>query len=276
MKEHIIRAILYQDMSVKWKDAEQSGDVNVHLNVHQKARQFVEVELGDFLLSDGETILASFERTIQGDIYHENPAKMDSVEDESCVYRIKIPTLVHNMPGEWGVQFFVVSGYNPATEEYEFSYPSDKAKFCEGSSFIDDGLTVPSKENLSALYKASVASAESAEAAADSAMRNANAAEEARNAAQSALDNIENTQLAYVGKDDQGGNEYDLSFGNGATVRFTAPQGSQGAPCVVGAQGHATFYVANNHLYARILKGTENPYRIDENGHLILRIVKEV
>lgn len=152
MKEHIIRAILYQDMSVKWKDAELNGDVNVHLNVHQKTRQFVEVELDDFLLSDGEAVLASFEKTVDGEIYHENPTKMDNVEGERRVFRLQIPTLVHNTPGEWGVQFFVVTDYDPITGNYAEAYPFNQAKFSEHSSFIDDGLTVPTGENLSALY----------------------------------------------------------------------------------------------------------------------------
>ena len=162
MKEHIIRAILYQDMSVKWKDAELNGDVNVHLNVHQKTRQFVEAELDDFLLSDGEAMFASFQKTIDGEFYHENPAKMDNVEGERCVFRLQIPALVHNTPGEWGVQFFVVTDYDPITGNYTESYPFDKAKFSEHSSFIDDGLTVPTGENLRALYASVVDAIETA------------------------------------------------------------------------------------------------------------------
>ena len=156
MKEHIIRAILYQDMSVKWKDAELNGDVNVHLNVHQKTRQFVEVELGDFLLNDGEWILASFEKTIEGDIHHENPSGMDKVEGQQGVFRLQLPTIVHNTPGEWGVQFLLVTDYNPATGDYTTAYPFDIAKFCERSSFLDDGLTIPGKDNLSALHAEAV------------------------------------------------------------------------------------------------------------------------
>lgn len=156
MKEHIIRAILYQDMSVKWKNAELNGDVNVHLNVHQKTRQFVEVELGDFLLNDGEWILASFEKTIEGDIHHENPSGMDKVEGQQGVFRLQLPTIVHNTPGEWGVQFLLVTDYNPATGDYTTAYPFDIAKFFERSSFLDDGLTIPGKDNLSALHAEAV------------------------------------------------------------------------------------------------------------------------
>ncbi len=153
MKEHIIRAILYQDMSVRWKDAELNGDVNVHLNVHQKTRQIVEAELDDFLLSDGEAILVSFEKTIDGATNHINPQKMDKVESEQRVYRLQIPALVHNTPGEWGLQFYVAVGYDSITGEYEYLNPFDIAKFSEHSSFIDDGLTVPTGENLKALYE---------------------------------------------------------------------------------------------------------------------------
>lgn len=177
MKEHIIRAILYQDMSVKWKDAELNGDVNVHLNVHQKTRQFVEAELDDFLLSDGEAILASFEKTIDGEIYHENPAKMDNVEGERRVFRLQIPTLVHNTPGEWGVQFFVVTDYDSITGNYTEAYPFDKAKFSEHSSFIDDGLTVPTGENLSALYAEAKAAETNAAQSCTEALRHSQNAE---------------------------------------------------------------------------------------------------
>ena len=153
MKEHIITAILYQDMSSKWKDAELNGGVNVHLNVHQKARQFVEVELGDFLLSDGDAILVSFEKEEDGELYHVNPEKMENIAGDSKAFRIQIPTLVHNTPGVWGVQFYLVTDYNAVTGEYASAHPFDVLDFSEHSSFLDDGLTVPTKENLSALYK---------------------------------------------------------------------------------------------------------------------------
>lgn len=169
MKEYIIRAILYQDMSVKWKDAELNGDVNMHLNVHQKTRQIVEAELDDFLLSDGEVILASFEKAIDGEIYHENPAKMDNVEGDRRVFRLQIPTLVHNTPGEWIVQFFVATDYDLITGNYTDAYPFDKARFSEHSSIIDDGLTVPTGENLRVLYAHVRDEVEKAERAAENA-----------------------------------------------------------------------------------------------------------
>lgn len=149
MKEHIIRAILYEDMSVKWKDEKQlRGSVNVHLNVHQKARQFVEAELGDFLLSDGEAILASFEKSDDRDGYHINPTRMGKAENEKGVFRLPIPSLVHNTPGVWIVQFSLVTDYKPCTGEYEAAFPFDEVKFSEHSSIIDDGLTVPTGENF--------------------------------------------------------------------------------------------------------------------------------
>ena len=137
MKEHIIRAVLYQNMSVQWKDTELRDGVNIHLNVHQKTRQFVEAELGDFILSDGEWILAAFEKTIDGENYHENPTHMDKMEADNC-FRLQIPTLVHNTPGEWGIQFYLVTDYNPVTGDYTNAYPFDKVKFSEYYSFFDE------------------------------------------------------------------------------------------------------------------------------------------
>lgn len=174
MKENIIRAILYQDMSVKWKSGSEMKDgVNIHLNVHQKTRQFVEAELGDFILSDGEAILASFEKSTDGNIYHVNPTAMEKVEDSEegrPVFRLQIPTDVHNTPGEWGVQFSVVTGYDSITGDYTECYPFVIAKFSEYSSFIDDGLTVPSKENLKALYDSAQKAVEEAVNVAEAAL----------------------------------------------------------------------------------------------------------
>ncbi len=179
MKENIIRAILYQDQSVKWKVAgdELKDSVNIHLNVHQKARQFVEVELGDFILSDGEAVLVAFEKTIDGEVNHINPTWMRPIDDDANAFRLQIPTLVHNTPGEWGIQFFIAVDYNTITGEYTDIYPFDKAKFSEYSSFIDDGLTVPSSENLSALYEQVVAEREEAK---EQALNAGNAADNAQ------------------------------------------------------------------------------------------------
>ena len=66
MKEHIIRAVLYENGDAQWKDEELNGMINVKLNVHQKARQFVEVELGNFILLDDEAVLAAFEKKGDG------------------------------------------------------------------------------------------------------------------------------------------------------------------------------------------------------------------
>ena len=187
MKEHIIRAILYQDMSVKWKDAELKDDGNIHLNVHQRARQFVEVELGDFILAEGEEMLAAFERTVDGETHHVNPDLMTKIKNEDNAFRLQIPTLVHNTPGEWNVTFYVATDYNKATGEYMYAFPSNKATFSEYLSVLDDGLTVLSAENLKAVYDAAesakVAAAESAGSASASATA---AAESAGSASQSA------------------------------------------------------------------------------------------
>ena len=257
MKEHIIRAILYQDMSVKWKDAELNGDVNVHLNVHQKTRQFVEAELGDFLLSDGEWILAAFEKVIDGETNHINPTAMEKlVAAEKTVFQLRIPTLVHNTPGEWGLQFYLVTNYNPAIGEYKDCYPFDEVRFVENSSFFDDGLTIPGNDNLSLLYNAAVAARNTATAAVEDATSAAERAETAAleadaaalDAAQEAADAVDEIIKEKL--------EGELKV-------------------LYGGLGQPTFFLKDGHLFARILKGSVNPYRI-ENGHLKMTIVREV
>ncbi len=194
MKEHIIRAILYQDTSVKWKDAALNGTVNIHLNVHQKARQFVEVELGDFILNDGEEMLAAFERTVDGETHHVNPDLMTKIEDENNAYRLQIPSLVHNTPGEWNVTFYVATDYNKATGEYTYAHPSDAAKFSEYSSFLDDGLTVPSAENLKALYDESKTAKNDAQTYAENASQSADTASKTK----TEIDGLLETAKEYV------------------------------------------------------------------------------
>lgn len=152
MKGHIIRAILYQDMTVKWKNVEEG--IPARLNVHQKARQFVEVELGDFLLAEDEAILAAFEKVKDGNTNHINPTVMEQVVGDKKVYRLQIPPEVHNEAGEWEIQFFIETAYNVFSSDYESSSPSWIARFVEYSSITDDGLTVPTGENLKELYNA--------------------------------------------------------------------------------------------------------------------------
>lgn len=152
MKGHIIRAILNQDMTVKWKDVEEG--IPARLNVHQKARQFVEVELGDFLLAEDEAILAAFEKVKDGDTNHINPTVMEQVVGDKKVYRLQIPPEVHNEAGEWEIQFSVASNYScddSGKMSYDFVTDSDKLTFVEFSSLSNDGLTVPSGEDLKAL-----------------------------------------------------------------------------------------------------------------------------
>lgn len=192
MKEHIIRAILYEDMSVKWKDEKQLRDsVNVHLNVHQKARQFVEVELGDFLLVDGEAIFASFEFVKDRETYHVNPSCMNKVEGEQRVFRLQIPTLVHNTPGEWEVQFTLVTTYDSIKGTYQFGYSFKSVKFSEHSSIIDDGLDVPTGENFSAVWNEVNSRAKEAATSASEAAEAKDAAEEARDQIQNNLETLE-------------------------------------------------------------------------------------
>lgn len=153
MKGHIIRAILNQDMTVKWKDVEEG--IPARLNVHQKARQFVEVELGDFLLAEDEAILAAFEKVKDGDTNHINPTVMEQVVGDKKVYRLQIPPEVHNEAGEWEVQFFVASNYlydyDTGKTSYDYVTSPNKLTFVEFSSLSADGLTIPSGEDLKAL-----------------------------------------------------------------------------------------------------------------------------
>ena len=193
MKEHIIRAILYENGDAFWKDTEVNGMVNIKLNVHQKARQFIEVELGNFILNEGEAVLASFERKVDGEFNHINPSRLNKVDGSNNIYRMQIPTEVHNIPGEWGVQFYAVTSYNKITGTYENAIAFMVLYFIEGSSFLDEGLTVPSKENLQALYDAAI----DAKASAQSSAETANAAKESAQASASTATTAETNAKAY-------------------------------------------------------------------------------
>lgn len=276
MKEHIIRAILYQDMSVKWKDAELNGDVNVHLNVHQKTRQFVEAELGDFLLSDGEAILASFEKTIDGEIYHENPAKMERINDETNAFRLQIPTLVHNTPGEWGVQFFVVTDYDPITGNYTNSYPFDKAKFSEHSSIIDDGLTVPTGENLSVLYTEAKQCAETAKTEALSAKEHLNELKERLRELYEKMGNTRVLSIDYDHEDENGAYVYKITFEDETYFYFSSPKGEPGTGFSISktytsiAEMDAGYETDNVPLYGFVLIETGN-VEDEDNAKLFVK-----
>lgn len=179
MKEHIIRANLYQNGQVEWEDAEHSS----HFNVHQKTRQFLEAKLKDFLLGDGEVLLAAFEKVEEGETNHENPDLMHKVADaeNGAFYRIQIPSLVHNTPGAWNVQFFLATDYDKLTGGYSICYPFGELTFVEYSSIMDDGLTVPTADNLKQLredYKAVIESKDIVLTSADSAQISAMRAQE--------------------------------------------------------------------------------------------------
>ena len=186
MKEHIIRALLYENGDAVWKDTEVNGMVNIKLNVHQKARQFIEVELGNFILNEGEAVLASFERKVDGEFNHINPSRLNKVDGSNNNYRMQIPTEVHNIPGEWGVQFYAVTSYNKITGTYENAIAFTALYFIEGSSFLDDGLTVPSKENLQALYDAAIDAKTNAQSAAETATTAKESAQASANTATTA------------------------------------------------------------------------------------------
>lgn len=75
-----------------------------------------------------------------------------------------------------------------------------------------------------------------------------------------------------VGETDEG-YHYNQVFKDDTVAPWIAPRGPKGDASVT--NGQPTFFVRDGNLYVRIIKGTENPYRINENGDLVLTIVKE-
>ena len=222
MREHIITAVLNQDMSASWKN----GAVSPRLHAHQKTRQIVEVELGDFFLNDGEHILVAFERSKDGYSNHINPAPMEKI-DGANAYRIMLDALVHTTAGEWIVQFFLVTDYSHGVGTYTDSFPSDQLRFVEYSSIEDDGLQIPSDYDLRNLY---------------------NQAVKAREEAAKALYDVRVAELNLVGWDHNGGSIYEIVFGDGTTTQFTAPKGDSGV--TVPMDGFFSLAVdANGDLY---------------------------
>ena len=69
------------------------------------------------------------------------------------------------------------------------------------------------------------------------------------------------------------GYTYNQVFKDGSEIPWLAPKGPKGDASIT--NGQPTFFVRDGNLYVRIIKGTENPYHINENGDLVLTIVKE-
>ncbi len=146
MKERIIRAILDENLSIKWKDLQN------RLNVHQAARQFIEVELDGFSLvnGNGECLKIAFECTKDSEINHINPISMEFVNQN--LYRVRIPPLVRTIGGEWQIQVYLCYGYNSEGELLSCD-PTNKLTFTEFSSIADDGMTVPNDADIANLYQ---------------------------------------------------------------------------------------------------------------------------
>lgn len=206
MREHIIQAVLYQDYSSRW----ESVQVIARLNVHQKTRQVVKVKLGDFLLSDDEWILVSFESVKDCECEHINPIPMEKTDDG---FRLPIPTLVHNTPGEWIMQFSLVTDYNPITGEYATSMPFDILRFMEYSSIMDDGLTVPTPCEMKNLYNEAINAKEKAIEAATKTQ------EQLQSVAEGLL--VSNIELIEVLSE---GYKYKLLLSNGSEIIMIAPR----------------------------------------------------
>ena len=138
IKPHIIKAKLYADGRVEWVSVEDG--TRPQLNVHQKARQFLQVELADFVLDreSGESLSVAFE---QG----ENKVNRSAMEkQENGIYQIAIPSLVSNTPGVWVTQFFI--------EQYDIIIPSHVTEFTEYASIVDDGNTMVDEALLQSMF----------------------------------------------------------------------------------------------------------------------------
>ncbi len=95
---------------------------------------------------------------------------------------------------------------------------------------------------------------EAATAAASSATAAANSANTASSMASSAASSANAAEKAAEKAEEHSKSALNILFGN---------------------HGQPTFYLKDGHLFVRIIKGSVNPYRI-ENGRLIMTIVKEV
>jgi hypothetical protein len=199
IQPHIIKAKLYASGRVEWVNADEEG--NVQLHVHQKARQYLQVELADFVLveTDGECLFVAFDKGED----HVNPSAM---ANENSVYKIAIPSLVHNNPGVWSVQFFI--------ETNEMVVPSHTAEFTEYSSIVDDGIEMVDEARLSQMYEAVLTAQKEATTARDEVL------EQLQNTADGLL--VEDTE--FVGEVENG-YEYKLTLRNGSTVNVVAPHG---------------------------------------------------
>ena len=195
--------------------------------------------------TNGETVMAVF----QDD--PDNPKLISRetllFESEKEAWSALIPKDVIKVPKQWYVQLIV--------RRYDTLYPTKYAQ--RASSFVDftvgngallaDGSPV-TVQNVQALYNEATTAVDNAESAAGRAEAAAETAENvAENAAKEAADAVDEIIKEKL--------EGELKV-------------------LYGGLGQPTFFLKDGHLFARILKGAVNPYRI-ENGRLIMTIVAE-
>ena len=142
MLNYIIKAILNEDGSVAWQVNGNSVPV-AKLMAHQRAIQRIELATNGFIVNDGETVKVSFfnaEKSLKVD--EETMFKRDGVQE----WFLSVPALVHNTPGEWEAQFFIV-------DESGNVMPSQKTVFVEYSSIESAGIEMVTEEQVVELWE---------------------------------------------------------------------------------------------------------------------------
>lgn len=152
MLNYVIKAILNEDGSVAWQVNGNSVPV-ARLMAHQRAVQRIELATNGFIINDGETVKVSFF----------NPEKSLKVDEETMFKRdglqewfLSVPALVHNTPGEWEAQFFIV-------DESGNVMPSQKTVFVEYSSIKSAGIEMVTEDKVQELFNQATAAATTCE-----------------------------------------------------------------------------------------------------------------
>lgn len=141
MLNYIIKAILSEDGSIAWQVNGNAVSV-ARLMAHQRAIQRIKLSPNGFIINDGETVKVSFFNAETGIEINEEPMfKMDGVQE----WIVAVPALVHNTPGEWEAQFFIV-------DESGNVSPSQKSVFVEYSSIKSAGLEMVTEDQMQELF----------------------------------------------------------------------------------------------------------------------------
>lgn len=184
MKDFILSVCMDEKMEVTFENG-----IN-RLNVHQSARQFIQVKLSDFTLSEDETLHIAFEKSDGSNTsVHLNPVIMNLAKEEDVengfeigAYYLRLPVEVRNTTGEWKFTLYIKSNWNEETGTADSVWSSKEYTFSEFSAIEDDGISVPSETDIAALYNTAVMASKNAEANAESA--NASAESAAQSAAE--------------------------------------------------------------------------------------------